>query len=334
MANGNGRQSETVSQSEINGILWKACDTFRGAVDPSEYKNYILVMLFVKYISDVWQDHYDKVKAEFGENEERLLRRLKRERFVLPPTCTFQALYDQRNATNVGEIINTALDAIEDANKEKLEGVFRNIDFNSEASLGQTKERNNRLKSLLEDFSDPKLDLRPSRVGTMDVIGNAYEYLIGKFAAGAGKKAGEFYTPPEVSQLIAQLVDPKPGERICDPACGSGSLLIKCGQQVGSKDFSLWGQENIGATWAANFSEITKEDSIVPMTIPTGRYRHYKGKEYTVVGVARHSENQEQLVTYRQEYGDHGLWVRPLKMFLDTVQVDGRVIPQFQHLGE
>jgi type I restriction enzyme M protein len=92
MANGDGKQSATVSQSEINGILWKACDTFRGAVDPSEYKNYILVMLFVKYISDVWQDHYDKVKAEFGENEERILRRLKRERFVLPPTCTFQAL--------------------------------------------------------------------------------------------------------------------------------------------------------------------------------------------------------------------------------------------------
>jgi type I restriction enzyme M protein len=250
MAIGTSTRAATVSQAEINGILWKACDTFRGAVDPAEYKNYILVMLFVKYISDVWQDHYDKVKAEFGGNEERLLRRLKRERFVLPPTCTFQALYEQRNATNVGEIINTALDAIEDANKEKLEGVFRNIDFNSEASLGQTKERNNRLKSLLEDFSDPQLDLRPSRVGTMDVIGNAYEYLIGKFAANAGKKAGEFYTPPEVSQLLARLVDPKPGERICDPACGSGSLLIKCGQQVGSNDFSLWGQENIGATWA------------------------------------------------------------------------------------
>ncbi|QGQ22356.1 type I restriction-modification system subunit M [Gimesia benthica] len=255
MANGNGKQSETVSQSEINGILWKACDTFRGAVDPSEYKNYILVVLFVKYISDVWQDHYDVLVAEYGDPKsktarERIERRLKRERFVLPAHCTFNALYEQRNEANIGEIINTALDEIEDSNKEKLEGVFRNIDFNSEASLGQTKERNNRLKSLLEDFSDPRLDLRPSRVGNMDVIGNAYEYLIGRFAAGAGKKAGEFYTPPEVSQLIARLVDPQPGERICDPACGSGSLLIKCGQQVGSKDFSLWGQENIGATWA------------------------------------------------------------------------------------
>ena len=243
-------EADSQLQRTINGILWKACDTFRGAVDPSEYKNYILVMLFVKYISDVWQDHYDKAKAEFGEDEDRLQRRLKRERFVLPVECTFMALYEQRNAPNIGEIINKALDAVEDSNKEKLEGVFRNIDFNSEASLGQTKERNNRLKSLLEDFSDARLDLRPSRVGNIDVIGNAYEYLIGKFAAGAGKKAGEFYTPPEVSQLIARLVDPQPGERICDPACGSGSLLIKCGQQVGTKDFSLWGQENIGATWA------------------------------------------------------------------------------------
>jgi len=237
-------------QNEINGILWKACDTFRGAVDPAEYKNYILVMLFLKYVSDVWQDHYEKVKAEYGDDEERILRRLKRERFVLPPACTFQALYGQRNAANLGEVINEALDAVEEANKEKLEGVFRNIDFNSEASLGQTRERNGRLKSLLEDFNDPRLDLRPSRVGQLDVIGDAYEYLIGKFAAGAGKKAGEFYTPPEVSQLIARLVDPQPGERICDPACGSGSLLIKCGQQVGSKDFSLYGQENTGSTWA------------------------------------------------------------------------------------
>ena len=255
MANGNGSRSNSDKQAEINGILWKACDTFRGAVDPSEYKNYILVMLFVKYISDVWQDHYDKLVEEYGDPKnktakERIERRMKRERFVLPAHCTFTSLYEQRNAANIGEIINTILDEIEDSNKKKLEGVFRNIDFNSEASLGQTKERNTRLRSLLEDFSDPRLDLRPSQVGNLDVIGNAYEYLIGKFAANAGKKAGEFYTPPEVSQLIARLVEPKPGERICDPACGSGSLLIKCGKQVGSKDFSLWGQENIGATWA------------------------------------------------------------------------------------
>jgi type I restriction enzyme M protein len=87
-------------------------------------------------------------------------------------------------------------------------------------------------------------------VGALDVIGNAYEYLIGRFAAGAGKKAGEFYTPPEVSILLARLLDPQPGERICDPACGSGSLLIRCAQEVGDRDYMLYGQENNGSTWA------------------------------------------------------------------------------------
>ena len=239
-----------IDQNEINGILWKACDTFRGTVDPAQYKDYILVMLFVKYVSDVFQDHWDALKEEFGDDEERIRRRLSRDRFQLPKGCSFDEVYEQRNEANLGEIINHALEEIEEANKKKLEGVFRNIDFNSESNLGRTKERNVRLKSLLEDFHDPKLDLRPSRVGNSDIIGDAYEYLIGKFASGAGKKAGEFYTPPEVSTLLAMLVNPQEGERICDPACGSGSLLIKCGQQVGSNDFSLYGQENNGSTWA------------------------------------------------------------------------------------
>jgi len=245
--------STQINQDEINGILWKACDTFRGTVDAAEYKNYILVMLFVKYISDVWQEHYESLKEKFGNDEEMILRRMQRERFVLPKGCNFQSLYDQRNEANIGEIINIALEHIEETNKQKLSGVFRNIDFNSEANLGQTKDRNARLKHLLEDFSDARLDLRPSRVGNLDVIGNAYEYLIAKFAAGAGKKAGEFYTPAEVSELIAELVNPQAGERIADPACGSGSLLIKCGNQLlknGVKDFALYGQEITGATWA------------------------------------------------------------------------------------
>jgi len=245
--------SSQINQDEINSILWKACDTFRGTVDAAEYKNYILVMLFVKYISDVWQEHYQSLKEKFGNDEDMILRRMQRERFVLPKGCSFQNLYDQRNEANIGEIINIALEHIEETNKQKLSGVFRNIDFNSEANLGQTKDRNTRLKHLLDDFRDSRLDLRPSRVGNLDVIGNAYEYLIARFAAGAGKKAGEFYTPAEVSELVAELVNPQAGERIADPACGSGSLLIKCGNQLlknGVKDFALYGQEITGSTWA------------------------------------------------------------------------------------
>ena len=240
----------SINQAEINDILWRACDTFRGTVDPAEYKNYILVMLFVKYISDVWRDHREQLQRRYGDDPERVARSLRYEKFQLPEGCDFYSLYERRNADNLGEVINIALDRIEDTNVEKLEGVFRNIDFNSEAALGRTRQRNERLRNLLSDFADPRLDLRPSRVGDLDVIGNAYEYLIGRFAAGAGKKAGEFYTPPEVSTLLAQLVEPRPGDRICDPACGSGSLLIRCAQAVGSGDYALYGQENNGSTWA------------------------------------------------------------------------------------
>lgn len=241
--------TQQIDQDEINRILWKACDTFRGTVDPAEYKNYILVMLFVKYISDVWQDKKATYEEQFDGDEQRVARRLSREKFTLPEGCAFDDLYRQRNAENLGEVINIALDAIEDANREKLENVFRNIDFNSEAALGRTKQRNERLRNLLDDFNTPKLDMRPSRIGNLDVIGNAYEYLIGMFAAGAGKKAGEFYTPPEVSELLAELVAPKLNERVCDPACGSGSLLIRCAEQANGH-VALYGQENNGSTWA------------------------------------------------------------------------------------
>lgn len=244
------------NKDEINAIVWKACDTFRGAVDPSEYKNYILTMLFLKYLSDLWKDKQRELAEKYKGDKQRIQRALARERFVVPDECDFDYLYAHRDAPNIGELINIALEKIEDANKAKLENVFRNVDFNSEPALGQTKDRNRRLKHLLEDFNDPRLDLRPSRVGHRDVIGDVYEYLIGQFAAGAGKKAGEFYTPPEVSTLLAKLVRPKPGDRICDPACGSGSLLIRVAKEVQdadgkpSKNFSLFGQESNGSTWA------------------------------------------------------------------------------------
>ena len=130
--------TDKLKQSEINATAWAACDTFRGVVDPAQYKDYILVMLFLKYISDTWQDHYDDYKKQYGDDEERIHRKLARERFVLPKGVSFYDLYEKRNEANIGELINIALDAIEEANKTKLEGVFRNIDFNSEANLFPT----------------------------------------------------------------------------------------------------------------------------------------------------------------------------------------------------
>lgn len=257
-----------IDQKDINNAAWTACDTFRGIVDPAQYKDYILVMLFIKYISDIWKDHYEEYKKQYGDDEARIRRKLDRERFVIRDItiketdektkekrivdvfpATFYSLYDRRNEPNIGELINMVLESIEEANKSKLEDVFRNIDFNSEGNLGKTKDRNRRLKILLEDFNKPQLDMSPGKVSE-DVIGNTYIYLIERFAADAGKKAGEFYTPHKVSELVAKLAAPKPGNRICDPACGSGGLLIEASREVGDRNFALFGMEVNGSTWA------------------------------------------------------------------------------------
>lgn len=226
--------NDKLSQQEVNQTAWSACDTFRGVVDAGQYKDYILVMLFLKYISDLWNDHFETYRKQFGGDKARIRRRMERERFYLPDGASFYDLYEKRDEANIGELINIALEKIEDANRTKLEGVFRNIDFNSESNLGRTKDRNRRLKHLLGDFNKPALDLRPSRV-TEDIIGECYIYLISRFASDAGKKAGEFYTPAAVSRLLAKLADPKPGNTICDPACGSASLLIRAAEEVDRK---------------------------------------------------------------------------------------------------
>ncbi|EIL95402.1 type I restriction-modification system subunit M [Rhodanobacter spathiphylli] len=243
----------TVDQNEINAAVWSACDTFRGTVDPSIYKDYVLTMLFLKYVSDVWQDHYDEYKTQYGDHPDLIEEMLKNERFVLPPRANFYALHEQRHSPGNGERIDKALHAIEDANIGKLRDVFQDISFNS-TKLGDEQQKNDILRHLLEDFAKPELNLRPSRVGALDIIGNAYEFLIKNFASTSGKKAGEFYTPPEVSTLMAQLMDPQEGEEISDPTCGSGSLLLKVGrlirERTGSRKYALYGQEAIGSTWA------------------------------------------------------------------------------------
>ena len=255
--------TDTTTSQDIFRKAWAACNTFRGPIDPAQYKDYILTTMFLKYISDVWHDHYDTYKAQYGDNPERIQRLMERDRFVLPmvlltdpktkkPIDTFRAdfdsLYERRNAPNVGELIDITLRHIAEANhdRHKLDEVFKNIDFNTDR-LGDTKERNGRLKHLLEDFYG--LNLRPSRVKE-DAIGNAYMYLIEKFASDAGKKAGEFYTPTAVSRLLALLAEPQAGHRICDPACGSAGLLLEAAAAVGNNNVSLYGQELNQSTYA------------------------------------------------------------------------------------
>ena len=195
--------TQVVSQEEINEVLWQACDTFRGALDPTQYKDYILVMLFIKYMSDMWKDKREQFHQQYKGDEKRVERALARERFVMPVVelrdrqgaveesflASFDSLYERRTRSNIGELINIALEAIEDANKAKLDNVFRNIDFSSEPNLGQTKDRNRRLNHLLEDFAKPQLNLRPSRIG----IGHA------------GRLDGEQVLLPRLPEFLAQL---------------------------------------------------------------------------------------------------------------------------------
>ncbi|MDX1068969.1 type I restriction enzyme M protein [Sinorhizobium medicae] len=245
---------ERITQDTINKAAWAACDTFRGTVDASIYKDYVLTMLFLKYISDVWKDHYAVYKEKHGDHPELIEAMMAQEQFVLPRGKDFDALYRDRHKPGNGERIDKALHAIEEANGDKLRDVFQDISFNANR-LGDEEQKNDILRLLLEDFAKPELDMRPSRVGNLDIIGGAYEFLISKFAASAGKKAGEFYTPAEVSALMARLVKPQEGDEVCDPTCGSGSLLLKCAREVrekagGKAHYALFGQEAIGSTWA------------------------------------------------------------------------------------
>ena len=241
-----------ISQSEINKAVWDACDTFRGVISADTYKDFILTMLFLKYLSDMYRDEYNTLMAEYGDAD--LVKELmSNQRFVLPDGASFWDLYELRHQPGNGQRIDEALHAIEEVNGNKLKNVFQDISFNTDR-LGNEKKKNELLRHLLEDYGKDVMNLSPSRVGSLDVIGNAYEFLIKHFAADAGASAGEFYTPPEVSTLLATILEPVEGDAICDPACGSGSLLIKCGAMArknsGSRNYELFGQEAIGSTWA------------------------------------------------------------------------------------
>lgn len=238
--------SEKLTQQQINAVLWQAADTFRGKIDSSTYKDYILTMLFIKYLNDTYKEHLEEYAKRYNDDKQRIQRALSRERFVLDELSTFDYLYSKRNDPEIGEIINKALERLENENTGKLRGVFRNIDFNSESILGKAKERNAMLRQLLEDFH--KLTLKPSVIGNEDIVGNSYQFMIERFASDAGKKGGEFFTPSEVSELLAQLVKPQENDRIYDPTCGSGSLLIRVAKKVPNKKVAIYGQERNGAT--------------------------------------------------------------------------------------
>ncbi|MEG1739240.1 MAG: class I SAM-dependent DNA methyltransferase [Bacilli bacterium] len=229
---------------DIKNALWAGANTFRDNIDASNYKDYVLSMLFVKYLSDTFEENVDKLKKDYEGI--RLERQIDNLPFVLKKEFTFNYLLENKYAVDIGTKISEALTGIESSNSI-LGGIFRGIDFNSENSLGKKEQKNPLLRNLLDDFAD--LDLRSSNIETnenqvpADVVGDAYEYMIGEFATMAGKKAGSFFTPQQVSEIMAQIVAPQEKDRVYDPTCGSGSLLIRAAKKGGLDKVSMYGQE-------------------------------------------------------------------------------------------
>ncbi len=250
--NNKNQEKKTIASADINRIVWSACDTFRGPMDPTQYKDYILVTLFWKYISDVFAKHKKTIQSEHGDKPGVVARMLELEDWRIPEECDFHSLYEARNDDDIGDQINKKLRKIETANSDKFEGIFSNVNFNSDENLGETRDRNSRLRKLLEGFNRLP-DFGKDEISD-DIIGNSYIYLIERFASDAGKKAGEFYTPHKISELVARLAAPVAGDKICDPACGSGSLLLEAARvlykQFGTKNYRLAGMEINNNTWA------------------------------------------------------------------------------------
>lgn len=221
-----------IKKSQLYSTLWESCNALRGGMDASQYKDYVLVVLFVKYISD---------RAKSGDpNLEDI-----------PEGCTFDDFIALKNKANIGEEINKKLAKL--ASTFELDNVFDSADFEKEDKLGKGKDKVDTITSLIEVFENPNLDFSTNRAGDDDLIGDAYEYLMQNFASQSGKSKGQFYTPAEVSRLMAKIIgiheDTSPSITIYDPACGSGSLLLRAMNETArTTAVNLYGQEKDLAT--------------------------------------------------------------------------------------
>ncbi len=236
---------ERVNLEILKSHLWKSADILRGHIDAADYKNYIFGFLFLKRISDVFDEEVEKIILKTGD-EKIAYEDHDYHDFFVPKRARWDYLKSLTH--DIGSAINKANDALEEENPESLEGVLSAVDFNDKDRLPD-----HILSQLTGHFS--KIRLRNADLEKPDILGDAYEYLIAQFASSAGKKGGEFYTPKEVVELLIDILDPTEGMRICDPACGSGGMLIQSvyhlkDKKQNPKNISLYGQEiNVG-TWA------------------------------------------------------------------------------------
>ena len=213
-----------VRKSEIYSQIWAACDKLRGGVEPARYKDYILTLLFIKYVSDRFKssDNWD---------------------IEIPEGGSFDDIVKLKYAKNIGEGINIVISKLAEVND--LKGVIDIADFNSE-ELGTDKVAVDKLSGLVEIFQKPELDFTKNRAGGDDILGDAYEFLMRKFAQDSGKSKGQFYTPGEVSRIMSKVIGldkaTDPSMTVYDPACGSGSLLIRAADSA-RVEITIYGQE-------------------------------------------------------------------------------------------
>lgn len=248
----------------MEGLLWRAACAIRGEKDAPKFKDYILPLVFVKRLSDVFDDEIARLAVDFGSDDAArsvIEADPSVVRFYIPPEAGWSVVSgrtpfawpEKKKPKTLGEQLTTTVRSIARANPT-LQGVIDIVDYN-EVRNGEREISDDALAKLIETLSDPRF-----RLGLRDVepdfLGRAYEYLLRKFAEGQGQSAGEFFTPKEVGWLIAHLIEPRPGESVYDPCCGSGGLLIKCElallehEKQLDRPLELFGQELTGATFA------------------------------------------------------------------------------------
>jgi len=218
-----------IKKSELYSSLWASCDELRGGMDASQYKDYVLFMLFIKYISDKYADSDDFSPP-----------------VVIPPGSSFKDMVQLKGKSDIGDKVNTQIiQPLIEANQRLARSDFP--DFNDPNKLGEGKAMVDRLTNLVSIFQKPELDFAKNRAEHDDILGDAYEYLMRHFATESGKSKGQFYTPSEVSRIMAQVIGISPQTAVAattayDPTCGSGSLLLKVAAEAG-KHITLEGQE-------------------------------------------------------------------------------------------
>jgi type I restriction enzyme M protein len=230
-------EPQHLTQRQLESTLWSAANALRGPVDPGDFKAYVFPVMFFKWISDSWDHEHARAVADFGES---LTAEIEADyhAFVIPDSCHWVDVH--QTAMQIGAKLSEALQRIQLANPDTLSGVFGDVNWANKERLPESA-----LTALLDTFHPVRLD--PDSVNG-DMLGSAYEYLLREFAEASGKKAGEFFTPRHVVHLLVKILDPKPGDSVADPACGSGGMLVETVTAVREaggdpRTLRLYGQE-------------------------------------------------------------------------------------------